>query len=424
MSVGDDQANVIPFRKAKDGGVSQGVGEFFAFDHRSFTEACKLGLNAAVAYLVIARGGYTKSFWSVDAIERKTGMGRIRAKAAIAKLTDAGMLTRERGGTRPQYGIVAAHALPQLALSEDQRKLLEALGEGKSVRPKRSAADDLVRRGFLEKHWNGGYSIKSGAADLLSPEPQHIWLPNAIVDGAADEPPPLALLRQMQDIRKLQLFVALYDNNDLPNSGGVSRNVLYQEHTVSKVSQRGALTIWGFDGAARTSSAGGSPLPRPFRTGVKHETYSDTGFPDFWEALNCFQSCGLLTFIPHVFESDKPDAEVLHAYPIKDAGCEPWELEVATAAHAAGIVCIPASQQEWAAQLGRHLLALPSSLNDLAVIGIARLRYRPRTRMTAAWFAITKERCGKWVQEYQKVAEANKNAGQAVETNMKYKRET
>src|SRR5205814_9246735 len=99
------------------------------------------------------------------------------------------------------------------------------------------------------------------AASSASAEPQRIWLPNAIVDGAADEKPPLLLLRQMQDVRRLRLFVAMYDSHDLPNDGGISRSVLWQEHTVIKEGSRSASTIWAFDPqCTQIVSGGGSPL--------------------------------------------------------------------------------------------------------------------------------------------------------------------
>jgi hypothetical protein len=135
----------------------------------------------------------------------------------------------------------------------------------------------------------------------------------------------------MQDLRRLQLFVALYDNNDLPNDGGVSRAILYKSHTTTKVSQRGASTIWGFAAADSTTVITDSALPKPFLTGKRGENGKDPGFPDFWDAMRELEACGLLTFIPHVFESDKPEAEMLHAYPTKDAGCESWEHSVVRA---------------------------------------------------------------------------------------------
>jgi len=145
----DDQDKVIQFPTAKrDGAGAGGSGEFFTFDRRCFAEACKLGLNPAVAYLIIARGAgsRTKSSWSVDSIERYTGMGRPRAKKAVKTLIDAGLLTLERGGTRPQYGIVAVGSL-----SPDEQRVFDLVGNKPTKLKERDAktASQLVRRGLL-----------------------------------------------------------------------------------------------------------------------------------------------------------------------------------------------------------------------------------------------------------------------------------
>jgi hypothetical protein len=406
MSVDNDQANndnVITLPKARSE-----KGEFFMFDRRLFAGACKLGLNAGIAYLLIARGAGCRptARWSVNALEHYTGMGRPRAKAAIAKIIGHGLLNLEKSGKRPVYGIPMFDSWISARLSDDEKRVLGLFSDGLPTKINRR--DELIARrlcglGFLKDHGAGYFS----KVDLG--ESQKIWLPNAIVDGAADEVPPLALLRQMQDVRRLQLFVALYDVNRLTMDGGVSRELLYETHEVSKVSERGEYTIWGFREAS--SRIGDVHLSSHFLTGKRNEQGKDTGWPDFWKALRVFENCGLLTFIPHVFDSNGPDAEVVHAYPLNDVGCESWEIAAAKAAHAAGVMCIPASQAEWASQQGRHLLPLPSHLDSVTVIGIARLRYRPKTRMTAAWFAISKESCEKHERDYRELAEANRGAG-------------
>ena len=402
----DDNANIISFPANR----SNAAGEFFVVDRRSFSIACGLGLNPAVAYLTIARGAgsRSKSAWSVDAIERHTGISRPKAKLAIQTLIDSGLMTLERPGTRPLYGIVPAHELPGMMLSVDDRAVLGLLaGGGMSKIPKvhRDTARDLTSRGILISHGGDYYAKKSESFTDFAAEPEHVWLPNTVVEGAADEVPPLALLRQMQDVRRLRLFVALYDSSDLPNDGGVSRHSLRQNHTLTKVSHRGASTIWGFGSGTSTTSTG--DLHMPFLTGKLNEERKDLGLTDFWASLTALEDCGLLEFIPHVFESDKPEAEMLHAYPVKDGACEPWERSVALAAHAAGVVCIAVGQQEWAVQQARHLLPVPSHIANLAVIGIARLRYRPQTRMTAAWFAKSKESSDAWQPIYEKIAREN-----------------
>ena len=77
--------------------MSDGRGEFFAVDKRSWAEACQLGMQAAVAYLVLASGtgrDNLRTSWSTNAIERYTGVGRKRAKTAIDKLINAHLLRR------------------------------------------------------------------------------------------------------------------------------------------------------------------------------------------------------------------------------------------------------------------------------------------------------------------------------------------
>jgi hypothetical protein len=185
-------------------------GEFFVVDRRAFAATCKLGLNPTVAYLTIARGARSRrtSLWSVDAIERRTGMSRPKAKVAIKSLIENSLLTLERPGMKPSYGIVSAHELPEMRLSADDHIVLKFFGELSETRIAQryvGAAADLARRGFLTNNGNRWFSKMQ--FDLLPEEPQHIWLPNAVVDGAAGETPPLALLRQMQDVRCLRLFV-------------------------------------------------------------------------------------------------------------------------------------------------------------------------------------------------------------------------
>jgi hypothetical protein len=396
--------------ESEDAGPARSAsGEFFVVDRRIFMAACALGLNPAIAYLTIARGAGSRrtSAWSVDAIERYTGISRPKAKIAVATLIENGLITLERSGTRPLYGIVPAHEWQANTFSADDRIVLELIGVQKGVRIPSAhiyTAADLARRGFLINEKN--YRFSKNCDALFSEEPRSVWLPNAIVDGAADERPPLALLRQMQDVRRLKLFIALYDVNNLPNDGGVSRALLYEEHALKKISQRGPLTIWGFDSAGQKFSIHASPLPNIFLTGRKDDDGRDTGWADFWSALEGLDSCGLIKFIPHVFESNKPEAEMMHPYATERDVGETWEHGVADAAHAAALVCLEPVYREWAAENDFRLLPVPSHISNVAVIGIARLRYRPKTRMTAAWFAMSKGRSEAWQTRYESIIQS------------------
>ena len=123
---------------------------------------------------------------------------------------------------------------------------------------------------------------------------------------------------------------------------------------------------------------------------------------EFWAALAAFEALKLVQFIPHIFESDKPEAELIHSYAV-DCG-EPWEKELASWAYTAGWHCLSPGQQQWAVAQRRYLFPMPSHIDKLAVIGIARLKYRPQTRMTAAWFAKSKEQAKEFTPIYQEIA--------------------
>jgi len=174
------------------------TGQFFQIDRRCWRKACEIGLNAATAYLVLATGtggdNQTTS-WSVNAIEHRTDISRSRARAAISALEAAGLIKTKRGGSRPLYSIMSAHQVP---------------GVGGSV------------------------------------EPEWIWLPNTLVDGAADEIPPVELLQRLGDIQPLKLLVELYHEQALADNGGLHWKLIRREYERQKVGEVGHWVFWSF----------------------------------------------------------------------------------------------------------------------------------------------------------------------------------
>ncbi len=129
---------------------------FFSVGHDTFLRACGLGINPAAAFLVLARGtggDNTSTKWSAEAAADRLGTRWTTAKAAIAQLAASRLVTIRKGSTRPAY--------------------------------------TLAKKGTP------------------------IWLPNALVDGAGSEVPPVARLRQIQDPMALRLFVELYGEQNL-----------------------------------------------------------------------------------------------------------------------------------------------------------------------------------------------------------------
>ena len=73
------------------------TGKFFAVGRPQFIQACHLGMNPAVAFLVMARGtraDNSTTSWSALAIDNYSGVARRRAKKAIELLTNEGCIFR------------------------------------------------------------------------------------------------------------------------------------------------------------------------------------------------------------------------------------------------------------------------------------------------------------------------------------------
>lgn len=92
-----------------DNVVQLGRGGFFAVDCRCWAMACGIGINAAIAYLVLARGtgrDNRTTVWSAHAVENNTMIPWRMAEAQA--LVDAGLVRKDRGGSRPKYYLLCA----------------------------------------------------------------------------------------------------------------------------------------------------------------------------------------------------------------------------------------------------------------------------------------------------------------------------
>lgn len=310
-------------------------GNFFGIDQTGWAAVCGLGsINAAVAYLILARGtlgDMRSTSWSVNAIEAYTGIARPRAQIAIKVLSDAGLAEQTKAGKRPSYRL------------------------------------------------------------YLPETPAWIWLPNSIVDGAAGETAPVERIRQTQSLAALRLFVDLYAAQDLEADGGVNWRQLREDYGRKKIAQAGAYTIWGFwPGMLRTWD--GAPFVRPFMTGKRvtvtaedgTRSTNDTGMPDFWAALEILTSTGLVSFVAHLVEADTAEASVIH--PLAYRAGEAVERDITLAAHEAAVAMISDGHLARAEGEGVHLLVpIPSHLSAVQVVGLPRLLHRARTSATARW---------------------------------------
>jgi hypothetical protein len=325
-------------------------GKFFAIDSRIWARVIDCGMNEAATYLVLAcgTGGDNRTTrWSCQAVHRYSGIAWSRAKAAIENLVRAGFvrLGNESTKDRPRYELMP-HGKNKFEITEN-----------------------------------------------------FIWLPNTIVTGTGSgESSPLARIRGAGEKWTLRLFVDLYAAQNLREDGGIHPGTLCEPYERKEVGERGYYTIWAF-------------RPKPLQLHwngpmVAHRNRLQEKGKDkpLWESIGLLRRMGLLEFIPHLMESDSPQAEPIHPLGVGRKGEEQVEAEIGAAADAAGRAMCP----EWAVQQaegdGFELFCpVPRTLPLVQLLGVPRLRYRPHTKRTAAWYANLQEMHTATVGHYSKL---------------------
>ena len=161
---------------------------FFSVGQKTFIKACDLGMNPACALLAMACGtgkDNSTTKWSAEAVSSHIGVRWTTAKEAVTSLIDHRLVAQKtENRTRPTYKI--------------------------------------------EK------------------EGDSIWLPKALIEGAANEVAPVSRLRQTQDVMTLRLLVELYSAQNLREDGGISTKVLFQEYSRQRAGERGIHVVWDF----------------------------------------------------------------------------------------------------------------------------------------------------------------------------------
>jgi hypothetical protein len=400
---------ILPDSYNSDNADKTNKSGFFAVDRRSWEMVCTLGMNPAVAYLILASGtgGDNKTTsWSVHAVETHTGISRCRAKASIKTLRDAGITNQTRGGSRPRYELppwskITGQVIERKPLTIRQQEVFDVvLGGNQPTIKQKQIAYALARKGWLDRHSDGTFvKAKEYPADW-------IWLPNEIVTGAVDETPPLELLRQTQDVMALRLFIDLYHGQNLREDGGISRQHVYELFDRHLVGQQGQFTVWGFT-KPNTQTVAWSNLTEPHYRDKKDLTKEEIKVGknpgiDFFRRMDHLTRLGLVEWMPHLLESDEPDAEIIHPMGRGDGGG--IEDRIGDAAHRAGVKMLTPRQAEWADSEGLHTVPVPHHIDKVQMFSVARLRYRPKTKLTAAWWAEMQAKGEQYIRHYEDIA--------------------
>jgi hypothetical protein len=377
---------------------------FFAIDARSWPKVCGLGMPAAVSYLVLAcgtGGDQITTRWSVDAIERHTGIGRPRAKAAVQALVDAGLVRIEKGGTRPLYRMV--HETERAStLTEEEERILGILTEypnlGQFV-PKvgrydniwkhgkpYETAQSLVQKGRLKYFTGQSFAVIADPAASPPDAPDWVWLPSSIVESDGGQRTPVEAIRQSQNVDALRLLIDLYHAQSLIYEPGVpwrKGEGLRTEYERVKIGEHREHVIWGFQQKS-DRIWWSAPFASPLYDGTAKE---DRGHR-FWAALRILKALRLVVSVPHLVDSDSETGEVMFPVPVEDQGGEDCEKAVGRAAVAAAGAMLTDGQCEWALSNGiTNAAPVLRHVEQVQAVGIFRLQHRPHTEATRAWLA-------------------------------------
>jgi len=393
--------------------VSRG---FFAIDRGAFRCAAVGGLNAAVTHLVMARGtgpDNRTTQWSVHSIEQRTGISRPNAGKAVKDLLNRGIWKKIRNGQHPIYEAVPGDGIPGGPFTVDEQAAIATLRDGNAVPyDSKPAIDALKARGII-RECNGGRrngSFELDVAVIASlVEPLTTWLPNVLIDGAADEVPPVELIRQTRSLPALRLLVELYAVQFLPNFGGIPRDLLKVMFDRAKIGEQGPFFVWGFK--PQHWMTADRCLARSFFTGQittrDDGRRLDAGWDAaFWPAIHTLTDLGLVERVGMLLDGDDNEAEIIHPYAVR--GGEPAERELATAADMAARVLVTEGQLTWAEHNDYHLLVpVRKHIANVTMAEIFRLKYRPHTTATAAWYALMQQTTAQYLDHYQAIAEGH-----------------
>ena len=125
--------------------------------------------------------------WSVNSIEQRTNISRPNASKAVKFLLERGIWKRTRGGKHPVYESVPGDQIPDGPFTSEQHVVLGQIRSGAPLLDI-ATAKMLVARGLAielqQTNSHRSFELdESAIAELV--ERKAVWLPNALIDGAA-----------------------------------------------------------------------------------------------------------------------------------------------------------------------------------------------------------------------------------------------
>ncbi|AMY11297.1 hypothetical protein LuPra_04545 [Luteitalea pratensis] len=326
---------------------------FARIDVRQWARACALGMNAALAFVCLnlgRMGKTTTTKWGATGIATHVGMSKAQARQALQALEAEGLVRSIRDGLR---------------------------------------------------------SIVDSGAGIFA------WVPQSVVFGVeGNRVPPMELLREYADPMLLRLFVDMYERHDLPGVGGLPPCVLHERWDKHVLFRSPAWHVVAFTSnhSLHTPLSPDDDLIRPHV--VRAGASGTDNYDAWWCRCKDLRATGLLTRVLRLAESADADAATaITFWPAEWQGHDtPEEARVGTAAEAVVQAMLRKNHDAWndvrALQATGTvvLLPLPAHMVPQATLQtVYRLRYRPHTKETQAWYAWLSHQADVWTQAFHDV---------------------
>jgi len=217
---------------------------------------------------------------------------------------------------------------------------------------------------------------------------ERIWLPKSIVISANGELPAVHRIRQAQDVLLLRLFVDLYHSQNLAADGGLSRRVYYTKYKKTVYAESGAFIFLGFD-------CDNSYVSWVTDVTSVHRVEGKSPGDVFFKRIGALRDMGLLEYSVILFEGGGDEAEII--FPI--VGPTDTENEMLSVAS----VIAERLLQPWQIDNSPHKYLVPVLRHQggAEAFGIYRLRHRPKTALTSAWWASINDLVGQARRLYE-----------------------
>ena len=180
--------------------------------------------------------------------------------------------------------------------------------------------------------------------------------------------------------------------------------MVWHEYERFEVGQQAQFTVWGF--RKHHLTVRWTDTTNAHRRDEKNLTKDEivageNPGVDFFQRMSVLADIGLVEWVPQLLESGDVEAEIIHPLAINSHETDRLENRLGIAAHEADSAMLTEGQTDWAASNGLFLVPVPRHLGRVQVIGIARLRHRPKTKMTAAWWADLRTSGEEYVLRYR-----------------------